>query len=207
MEDYAELRLAAVVLAAGSSRRMGNKNKLLEKIKSKTMIRTVVSTLSQSSIDKILVVAGFQSDRLKIELEDMNIEVVQNDLFELGLSSSLKVGLFALPSNIDVAAIILGDMPFLKITEIHNLIAACTAGDERTIVVPSVEGLSGNPVLWPRYYWPEIIALEGDQGAQSLIAKYSDYVVTVAVGDVGCFVDIDTPKELVQYRDGIVDDC
>jgi molybdenum cofactor cytidylyltransferase len=210
MEDCDPLRLAAIVLAAGSSRRMGDKNKLLEKVQSQSMIRAAVSTLCQSGIEKVVVITGFQSDQLKAELAGLKIDIIHNDLFEHGLSASLKIGLSSLPSNIDVAVIALADMPFLKILELHNLISACRAGDERTIVVPVAKGRRGNPVLWPRHYWPEIAALEGDQGAKSLIAKYTAHVVEVEVDNDGCFIDIDTPQALAQYRNGLgdfVNDC
>lgn len=196
-------RFSAVVLAAGSSRRMGEANKLLEKVQGQSMIRRIVSTLNQSCVDKIVVVTGFQSDQLRAELAGFEVEFVHNDLFEQGLSSSLKTGLLSLPSSTDVAMIVLADMPFITIPELDNLISACGAVDERTIVVPVAGGRRGNPVVWPRYYWQEIAALEGDRGAKSLVDKYSDHVIEVAVEKDGCFVDIDTPQALAQYRDGL----
>jgi len=202
MEGRDQVQLAAVVLAAGSSRRMGETNKLLESVQSQSMIRTVVSTLCQTGVDKVVVVTGFQSDLIRAELVGMDIEIIDNDLFKDGLSASLKVGLSSLSSNIDIAMIVLADMPFLKISELEHLMSVSRAGDERTIVVPVASGRRGNPVLWPRYYWLEISALEGDQGAKSLIAKYSTDVLEVAVDNEGCFIDIDTPRVLAQYCDG-----
>lgn len=204
-----QIRVAALVLAAGSSQRMGLENKLLARIRGKSMVSRVVSSLSGSEIeiDHIAVVTGYQCEQLEAELAGMPVAFVHNDQYRQGMASSLRRGITALPAMVDVAMVVLADMPFLQDRELNLLLEACRAGNAKDIIVPVHRGGRGNPVLWPRYYWPEICELQGDQGAKSLVKKYSVHVVEVVVDKTGCFVDIDTPELLAEYNRGMEHDC
>jgi molybdenum cofactor cytidylyltransferase len=132
-------------------------------------------------------------------LAGLDIFVVANPDFATGLASSLKAGVKALPETCDGALIILGDMPLIEPDQIDRLFEAYSP---ETIVVPTHEGRIGNPVLWPARYFPELLQLVGDAGAQRLLAVHADLVRKVPLATDAIFADIDTPEALARLRGG-----
>jgi molybdenum cofactor cytidylyltransferase len=120
---------------------------------------------------------------------------VHNPDFADGLSTSLKVGLAAVPLEADGAIICLGDMPQVRAAMIDRLIAAFDPARGALIVVPTIEGKRGNPVVWSRRFFPELAALQGDVGARHVIGTYGEALVEVPA-DRTALVDIDTPEAL-----------
>ena len=106
----------------------------------------------------------------------------------------------ALPEDCDGAVILLGDMPDVSPALIDRLIAAFDPGEGRAICVATRHGKRGNPVLWARRFFPEMVAIEGDVGAKHLIAQYGELVCEVEADDDGPLIDIDTPQALEAYR-------
>jgi molybdenum cofactor cytidylyltransferase len=127
----------------------------------------------------------------------LDATVVANPDFA-GAEHSLKAGIAAVPAACDGALVLLGDMPRIEASDLDRLIAAFVPG---AIVVPVHEGRQGNPVLWPRACFPELMQLEGDAGAKRLIAAHRDAVHEVEMGTGRIFADIDTPEELQRLRD------
>jgi molybdenum cofactor cytidylyltransferase len=192
-------RVAAIVLAAGRSTRMGPQNKLLADLGGKPMVRGVVETALASRARPVLVVTGHMAAEVGAALSDLGVRLVANPDFATGLASSLKAGIRALPADCDGALILLGDMPRIAPEHIDRLVDAFMAAPE-AIVVPAREGRQGNPVLWPRRYLPALLQLEGDAGARRLIAARPDEVREVELGTSAIFADIDTPEELARVR-------
>src|SRR5262249_35181832 len=118
-----------------------------------------------------------------------------------GLASSLKAGVRALPAECDGALILLGDMPRIAPEHIDRLVEVFTAAPA-TIVVPVHQGRQGNPVVWPRRYFAELLRLEGAAGAKRLIAARPEHVREVELATDGIFVDVDTPDALARIREG-----
>jgi molybdenum cofactor cytidylyltransferase len=116
------------------------------------------------------------------------------------LSTSLKRGLNALPENCDGALVMLGDMPGVTTDLIDKLIAAFDPSEDRAICVATRHGKRGNPVLWARRFFPEMMTLEGDVGAKHLMTLYSELVCEVEAADDGPLTDIDTPEALAAYE-------
>ena len=108
--------------------------------------------------------------------------------------------LSAVPADCDGALVLLGDMPGISPALLDKLIAAFDPGEDRAICVATRHGKRGNPVLWARRFFPEILAIEGDVGARHLIGQYADMVVEVEAADDGPLTDIDTPEALAAYR-------
>lgn len=127
--------------------------------------------------------------------------LVHNTDYATGLASSLKAGIRAVPADCDGAMILLGDMPRIAPEHIDRLVEAFAAAPE-SIVVPVHEGKQGNPVLWPRRYFPELPQLEGDAGAKRLIAALREHVQEVPMGTSAIFADVDTPEELRRVLQG-----
>ena len=193
-------RIAALLLAAGRSSRMGS-NKLLEPIDGIPMVVRTAQRLLSSHARPIVAVLGNEADRVDAALGKLPLARVRNPAFAEGLSTSLKAGLAALPAEIDGVVVCLGDMPLITGRDIDRLIAAFNPLEGRAIVVPTRRGKRGNPVLWASRFLPEMAELSGDVGAKHLIGEHADLVCEVEMDADGVLVDIDTPDALAALRE------
>ena len=127
---------------------------------------------------------------------------MRNPDFAGGLASSVRAGVAAVPADADGAVICLGDMPMIDANLIDRLIEAFAPDRGNLIAVPVCDNRRGNPVLWSRRFFDELMTLDGDIGARHLIARHSEAVAEVAVEGHGAFLDIDTPQALEAARRG-----
>jgi molybdenum cofactor cytidylyltransferase len=196
-------RIAAIVLAAGRSSRMGAANKLLTEIDGVPMVRRAVDAALASRAKPVVVVTGSEQGKVQAALRGCRVIFAQNPHFAEGMSTSLRVGLSALPDKVDGALICLGDMPLVRSVVLDRLIDAFNPLEGRAICVPTWNGKRGNPVLWARRYFSEMGELAGDVGAKHLIGEHASDVCEVAMPDDGILTDVDTPEELavLQHRD------
>ncbi len=185
-----------MVLAAGTSERMGGRNKLLLPIDGVPLIVRVVDTLLASRAWPVVVVTGHEADRVEAVLLGKDVRPVPNPDFVTGLSSSLRAGLDALDPSPDGVLICLGDMPWVTSTEVDALIDAFDPVAGKSICVPVHLGTRGNPVLWSARYFEALRSVRGDIGARRLLAEYPDAVHEVAVVGDGVLRDVDTPQAL-----------
>jgi molybdenum cofactor cytidylyltransferase len=188
--------IAAIVLGAGRSSRMGGPNKLLAEINGKPLIRMVVEQALASRARPVIVVTGHQRDRVEAVLSDLPVKFVHNPYFADGLGTSLRAGIAALPADVDGAIVCLGDMPQVDAPLIDRLIGALDPGKGALIAVPTMEGKRGNPVVWSRRFFPELMMVEGDVGARYLIGRYAEAVAEVPVSGAAVLTDVDTPEAL-----------
>jgi molybdenum cofactor cytidylyltransferase len=193
-------RVAAIVLAAGRSTRMGGANKLTAEIGGKPLVRAVTEQALASRARPVLVVTGHQQQAVTAALAGLPVKFVHNPDYEQGLSTSLKAGIVAVPADVDGAVVCLGDMPQVSATLIDRMIEAFDPERGALIAVPTVDGKRGNPVIWSRRFFPDLSALEGDVGARHLIGTYADGVVEVPDTGQGAVLDIDTPDALAAAR-------
>ena len=196
----AKPHIAAIVLAAGQSRRMGRINKLLAEIDGAPMVRRVVDAIAKSRVASTYVVIGHQSAAVRAALQRRDVVFIDNPNYAEGLSTSVRAGIAALDDDIDGALICLGDMPRIKPGHIDRLIVSFAPGDGRGICVPTSRGKRGNPVLFDRTFFTDLTLLAGDVGARHLIGEYGDQVHEVELADDGIFVDVDTPKALAEIN-------
>jgi molybdenum cofactor cytidylyltransferase len=192
-------RIGAIVLAAGLSSRMGS-NKLLAPVGGKPLVRHAVEAALGSAAGPVIVVTGRDGDAVRGAVTPLAVSFVNNPDFSKGLSTSLRFGLNALPADCDGVVVLLGDMPGVTAALLDKLIAAFDPAEDRAICVATRHGRRGNPVLWGRRFFPEMLAIEGDVGARHLIGQYADLVVEVEAADDGPLTDIDTPDALAAYR-------
>jgi molybdenum cofactor cytidylyltransferase len=191
--------IAAVVLAAGTSSRMAPYNKLLIADRGgKTMIARVVENVLSSAARPIVLVTGHRAEEVAAAVGGRPVRVVHAEHYADGLSASLKAGIAALGDEVAAAVICLGDMPLVTGRMLDRLIAAYDPDEGRSIVVPVHQGRSGNPVLWDRRYFAEILALSGDKGARGLLARHAEQVAEVALEDDAVLRDFDTVDSLAQ---------
>lgn len=193
-------RIAAIVLAAGKSSRMGT-NKLLADIAGKPMIRHTTEAVAAAGADKLIVVTGRDNTEVTAALTGLPFTAVHNPDYADGLSTSLHTGL-AQVGDADAALICLGDMPRVSMAVIARLIAAFNPSENRAICVPVFGGKRGNPVLWSARYFDAMRDLTGDKGARELLNDFSEDVVEVAMLDDAVLDDIDTPEALARIRSG-----
>ena len=198
-------RIAALILAAGQSRRMGAANKLLAEIDGKAMLARVVEAAQASQVAQIVAVTGHEADSVAAALKPYGVATVHNPAFADGLSTSLQAGLSALRGEVDGVIILLGDMPRIAPGHIDRLIAAFNPLEGRAICVPTYQGKRGNPVLFAASFFAEMAGVAGDSGAKHLIGQHEDEVVEVAMDDDAIFLDVDTPDALTAIRAAGVD--
>jgi molybdenum cofactor cytidylyltransferase len=192
-------KIAAVVLAAGMSSRMGS-NKLLADLEGKPLIRHAAEAAIASQADPVIVVTGRDADQVKTALRGLNVQFTDNPDYSKGLSTSLRAGISTVPATNDGALVMLGDMPGISPGLIDRMIAGFDLTENRAVVVATRHGKQGNPVLWARRFFPEMIAIQGDVGARNLIGQYDEMVCEIEAGDDAPLTDIDTPEMLEAYR-------
>jgi molybdenum cofactor cytidylyltransferase len=197
-------RIAAVVLAGGSSRRMGGGNKLLAEVHGRSVIGHVVSAVLGSRARPVVVVTGHDASGLREALlrEGVldRVELVHNEAHGEGMSTSLRAGIAALGGGVDAALIVLGDLPRLRAAHVEAVAEAFVPGAERDLCAPVFEGRRGHPVLFPARCFPALLAVTGDQGGRDLLRDQAQRVRWVPVADDGVLADVDTPADLEAAR-------
>ncbi|MDI1345806.1 MAG: molybdopterin-binding/glycosyltransferase family 2 protein [Pseudolabrys sp.] len=189
-------RVAAVVLAAGRSTRMGAVNKMLAEIGGKPLVRIATEQALASRAKPVIVVTGHERDKVEQALAGLAVRFVHNPDFAEGLGGSLKAGIGAVPEESDAAIVCLGDMPQVDSGLIDKLLAAFDPERGALVVVPSIDGRRGNPVVWSRRFFADLMAISGDIGARHLIGQYAEAVVEVPVVGAAALTDVDTPESL-----------
>ncbi len=189
-------RIAAIVLAAGRSTRMGTANKLVAEIDGRAMVAHAVDAALASHASPVVVVVGHDAERVRRALGSRSVTIIENPGFAEGLSGSLRTAIEALPSEIDGAVVLLGDMPRVMAAHIDRLIAAFNPLEGRAICVATHRSKRGNPVVWASRYFAEMRTLTGDKGARQLLGEHAADVCEVEMADDGVLADVDTPEAL-----------
>ncbi|MDH3248943.1 MAG: nucleotidyltransferase family protein [Acidimicrobiia bacterium] len=191
--------IAALVLAAGGSRRLG-RPKQLEPWGSTTLLGHVIDLVESCPVDETWVVVGSDLDRVVNEIGSRPVGIIQNPDWETGLASSLRVGLDALTqlSKADGALVFLGDQPAVRADVVTALIEKHRRSSAMAIV-PKYRYSRGNPVLIDRALWPRLMSLEGDEGAQRLLQAHSEWVEEVWFDSLPPR-DIDTQADVEELR-------
>jgi molybdenum cofactor cytidylyltransferase len=192
--------VAAIVLAAGSSQRMGQPKQLLPwGHDSGPMLRHVVRRTLAAPVDEVIVVLGHAAERIAPALEGLPVRIVVNSAWASGLSSSVRAGLDAVNSVTEAALFVLADQPRLT----PQIMAAVVARFRRTrapIVVPVAGGHRGAPALFARLLFDELRAVQGDCGGREVIAHHPDLIATVELPDAALLADVDTFDDYATFR-------
>jgi len=194
--------ITAVILAAGKSQRMGKENKLLLPIEGEALIRRFVKSVCVSEVSEVLVVLGFQANKIKEVLKDQPVRFVYNPLYLSGMTSSIKTGVRASSKNSDGYMICLSDLPFAQTGDFNILLRAYSSfrvNKCAMVTIPVFQGDRGNPVIFSCEFREKILNHEGE-GCRGLIAKNSSNVKEILMLNGNLFCDIDTPKD---YRNNL----
>ena len=188
--------IAALVLAAGESRRMGDANKLTIPVDGTPMVARVVDALQQSRAQRVIVITGHEPGRIEEALSGRDVEFVHNPDYAEGIGSSVRMGITALDDDADGALVALGDMPWVSTEVINRLVDAFTTDGDLSIFIPMFGGKRGNPVLWGARHFPELLALSGDVGGKALFDRHATAICYVNVESASVNTDVDTPGAL-----------
>ncbi len=186
--------VAAVILAAGSSSRMGQAKPLMP-LMDKPLLAHVLDAVRASNVREIVVVLGADSDRIQRAIRLDGTRVVVHAGYRDGMSSSIQTGVRAASPLAEAFLIVLGDQPLVAPATIDALVARRREVQARA-VVPTFRGTRGNPVLLDRTLAGEIEAVRGDVGCRGVLEAHADEVVELPVGDPGVLLDVDTPQDL-----------
>lgn len=190
--------IAVVLLAGGASRRMGA-HKLLLPLGGETLIRRAARTALAADVGPVWAVLGRDPDRLAAELADLSVQTVLNPDYAQGMSTSLRRGIAALPPEPGAALIMLADQPLVT-PAILRALAARQRECPAAIVQPSYAGTRGNPVLFPRALFPELLAVSGDQGGREVVKRHADLIEVVPFESTVPLRDVDTAEEYEALR-------
>jgi CTP:molybdopterin cytidylyltransferase MocA len=182
------MRLAAVVLAAGGSARLGRPKQLLE-IGGETLVRRAARLALEAGFDPVLVVLGAQAREIAQALEGLALTILENRGWEEGLASSIRAGVAALPQSVEGAAFLLCDQPALELGVLRDLRRTFEADPSRPAGCAYAASV-GIPALFPRSYFQALAELGGDKGAKGLLREAS--LVAFPAGQT----DLDTPEDV-----------
>jgi len=186
--------IAAVVLSAGESSRMGRPKALLP-IEGETFIGRIVASLKQTQVGKIIVVLGHNSDLLAAAIRPLAVDILINTNYKLGQLSSLQVAVRKLLPDADCDGMLvhLVDHPYIDASLVDRMIQQFYES-KKDIVVPRCRGKRGHPVLFSRALFGELLDAPMDQGAKAVVNAHRDDTLEIETDEAGVTVDIDTPE-------------
>jgi molybdenum cofactor cytidylyltransferase len=194
-------QITGVILAAGGASRMGRPKQLLD-WGGRPLVRVAAEQALASRLDAALAVVGAASAEVTAALAGLPLRIVPCPDYASGQSASLRTGIGALGPEVAAALVLLADQPFVTAAIIDRLIAEWRA-NAAPIVAPVYRGVRGNPVLFARALFPELLAVTGDRGARQVIASDPARVATVPFEDDRPLADIDTPEEYERLRESL----
>ncbi len=189
--------VAGVVLAAGTSSRMGT-NKLYVELGGSTVLRRAVRTAAAAGLDPILVVLGHESERARAELAGLSCQTIFNAEYASGMNSSLRAGISAAPESAPGAVVLLADMPFVTAEMIRKLVERWRAGNA-PLVVSVYEGVVAPPILYARRLFPELRALDGDGCGKRVAKRHRSEALDVS-WPASAITDLDLPTDVERVR-------
>lgn len=189
--------VAAIVLAAGESSRMGRPKPLLP-MDGETFLGHLLAELSASLVARTVVVLGHRPEAILEAMPELASIAVVNPNYPLGQLSSLQVGLEALGDQLDAILMCLADHPFVT----RGLIDAIILAHERTgrpIVIPTHGGRRGHPTLFARPLFRELKAAPLSEGARAVVRAHADQVLELPTQEAGILADVDSPEQYEQW--------
>ena len=195
--NHNTMKITAIFVAAGSSTRMGAKNKLLLNYGNATLVEHTFKQLNNSLIDEIVIVTGFEATKITATLQRGNLKFAHNFNHLTGLTSSIKTGIKAIGDECDGYMITLSDMPYLTTSNYNAVINTFRANYKKKplIVVPKVKPQIGNPVIFSKEWRAEILAHQNLEGCKAIIQKNNKFVKRLILRNQNAFNDIDYPKD------------
>ena len=186
------MKISATILAAGSSNRMGDLNKLLLLINERPIINLVCTTALETNLNPIVVVTGYQLIKVEKAIPNKSVRLIHNKNWKKGMMSSICVGISVLDESVNGNMIILGDMPFITKDTLDVLIKKFIKYRGQNIIFPLYKSKQANPVIFPKKLFPEILLSRGDIGCKKIIEKYKQNTTGVTIDSDEVILDCDT---------------
>lgn len=178
----------AVILAAGKSARMGQPKQLLE-WQNRTLLEHALTNASLIFKDRLLVVLGAEAELIQSAINLASAKVIVNLEWQTGMASSIRAAISALPSSANAVMLMLCDQPLITDAQLQSLVSAWQASPEQIIASEYQQSL-GVPALFSARYFDELLLLEGDKGAKSVLLKHQTELIKIALPEAA--IDIDT---------------
>jgi molybdenum cofactor cytidylyltransferase len=186
------LNISATILAAGSSERMEEANKLLLPYRSEALIKIVSKMLIDSLLDPIFIVTGYEHDKVVKLLPKSLDNIIYNKDWRKGISRSIYKAISSLPRHIDGNMIVLGDMPLITVKTLNELKSVFLSNNGEKIIYAEYFGKQANPVIFPKKYFKEMLLLKGDNGCKDIISQNRKNTLGVSVDSSEVIFDCDT---------------
>ena len=200
MSNPAQPVVAAIVLAAGRSTRMGQAKQLLP-LGETTVLEATLANVRHSAASEVILVLGAAAESIQNRISPHNFRTVINPEYAEGMASSLRAGIAALSPQTEAALIVLADQPFVRPETLDHLIAEY-ARTRQPILIPTWQGTRGNPVLLGRAIFPEVMQLQGDAGCRAIFGRHPNAILNVEVKDEGILLDIDNQEDYQRVKAG-----
>ncbi len=185
--------ISAIILAAGESKRMGQPKQLLP-FRGSTLLGQIMENLLQSQAAEIIVVLGYQAEKIIPQIAREPVKIVVNPDFDQGMSSSIKCGLSHISEAADGVMIVLGDQPLIE-KETIDLLIKKHRQSERGIILPVYKGIRGHPVIFKMKYKDELLRLTGDIGGKQIVERHPSDVLEVEVDYESVVISIDAESD------------
>ncbi len=192
--------VAGVVLAAGTSTRMG-KNKLLFDLEGESVVRRAIRVAAESGLQPVIAVLGHEAERVRRELAGLSCDIVENPDYQRGINGSLKTGIAAVPDSATAAVVILADMPFVTAPMIATLIARYRASTA-PLVISDYDGVNAPPMLYDRALFPELQTMEGE-GCGKVVVRRHRQEAEVLAWPAAALTDLDVPDDYARVRSAL----
>ena len=187
--------ISTIVLAAGQSKRMNGDNKLIKKYNKKYLINHIIGSLIKSKVNKIIVVLGFQSSKVKrIIIKNKKINFVFNKNYKSGMSSSIKTGLKRISKKSIGFLIVQADMPLIS-KKIVNTLCYAVRNSNKEIVAPIYKRKMGNPIGFKRSMTRILNKTSGDAGAKKIIQRNKKKLGLIKINSKSIFKDFNTKRD------------
>jgi CTP:molybdopterin cytidylyltransferase MocA len=179
---------------------MGGLDKLTELVRGKALLRDRAQMMLEVGFDEVIVVLPPDRPFRHEALAGLDVRVIVNDAASSGMATSIVAGIAALPDRCGAALIMPADMPDLDVRDLKQICKANKARPERIMRASDQDGRAGSPVIFPRSYFKDLLALSLDESGRSVLARHSDQVDLIALPARHATCDLDTPEDWANWR-------
>ena len=194
-----ESRIAAVILAAGQSKRAGQ-NKLMAEVDGEPLFMKAVHAAVRSKASPVFVVTGYRHEELEEALEDLDVNIIYNPDFVSGIKTSIRLGVKSVPGFCSGVLLIPGDMPNITDSYLNKMIKAFGAGGKPQVLFSSLKGVKKNPVLWSKELYDKADIAPEDSDIRTVFMDVADYSKNVEVKNPQELLDVTFPNDIAELQ-------
>lgn len=191
--------ISTILLAAGQSKRMG-RPKLLLPYQDSTILEKAIDNLLNSSVDEIIVVLGYQAQKMLKAIDNRPVKIVMNPFYPQGMSTSIVQGLDLVDHKAVAVMLALADQPLVDSATINKIIEGFL-NHKKGIIIPVYKGERGHPIIFSIKYKDKLLGLKGDIGGRQIVKNNPDDILEVTVNCKGINFDVDIMYDYY-YHDG-----